>query len=431
MKKFLIGIPVALLVFVVASKLYYTYQLDKNVADLARKLNMFGVEFDYKNAEVTFGGEIKVEGIFLQHPATYLSVSVDKVAITTGSIFAVHEVLNDLKGQFFPTQLGLEFEGIRLPLSLMSDTAKEPLNLPVISAPSCGSGQAIADNEWSDVGYSYIDVKSATLQYQIIGAGQQVNIQLTNDITDMYRSSLNASVSLGASSRSMMAMASASANATLLNFTLDYHDRGLNHKIMSYCQGESELDNAELLSLQVNDWQDAWRQQGLEAGPKMLELYQSFLQKSDTVKLEADAIGSVSVTDFNAEQPLAILHHFETKVRVNNQAAVALDINKMPAEQARAWKAQYVASKTPVEEKDIEINLHRDKKVYIDVNDLSGHLNEDIFIKTKNGKTISGQLLSLGDKSVQFQVNHGGGYIIRPVEYSDISRVYFIIKSKK
>ncbi|WP_049723055.1 hypothetical protein [Gilvimarinus polysaccharolyticus] len=431
MKKILLGVPAALLVFIVASKLYYSYQLDKNVGLLASQLRGFGVELSYKNAEVTFAGDIKVEGIFLQSPAIHLSFSIDKVAITTGSILNVHTVLNDLKSHYLPTELGLEFEGVRLPITLLSDTDPDPLNLPLISMPSCGTGSSIADNEWSDVGYSYIDIKASTLSYRIIGAGQQVNIQLVNDVSDMYRSTLNAEISLGATSRSMASIASASSDATLLNFNLDYQDRGLNHKIMQYCEAQSELDSAELQNSQIKDWQDAWRQQGLEAGPKMVELYQTFLQNSDTVKLEADAIGSVSVADFNPDQPLAILHNFKTMARVNNQAAVELDIHKMPSDQAQQWKTQYILAKNPIEEKNIEINLHRDKKVDIPLDDLANHLNEELFIEIKNGNTISGRLLSLGDRSVQLQVSRGAGYMIGPIKYSDVSRVYVITKRKQ
>ncbi|BFM22505.1 hypothetical protein [Gilvimarinus japonicus] len=431
MKKILIGIPAALVVFVVASKLYYTHQLDKGVQEAATSLKMVGVELDYKNAEVTLGGDIKVEGIFLQHPASYLSVSIDKVAITTGSIFSVHEVLNDLQHQFVPDELGLEFEGVRLPITLISDNAKDPLDLPRIGIPSCGGGSAIASNEWIDVGYSNIDLKVASFSYDIIGGGQQINIRFTNEVTDMYRAELNTEVSLGASSRSMSAIASSLSNATFLNFTLDYHDRGLNQKISSYCQTQSELQQDQLLSLQTQDWQDAWRLQGLEAGPKMLELYQTFLQSADSVTIKADAIGSVSATDFAIDSPFAIFNHFALSAQVNNRASVDLDIKKLPLDQAQSWKAEYIAAKTPVADKEIEINLHRDKKIYIDLDNLSRHVNQDLFVETKSGKTINGQLLALGEDDIQFQVTIGGGYIVRPIEYREISRVYRITKSKQ
>ena len=431
MKKFLIGIPAALLVFVVGSKLYYSYQLDKNVEQLSSQLQMFGVEFDYKNAEVTFGGEIKVEGIFLQHPASYLSVSVDKVAIVTGSIFAVHDVLNDLQHQFLPAKLGLVFEGVRLPISFISDNSANPLDLPTIATPTCGDGNAIASNEWINVGYSHIDLNSARLDYDVIGGGQQVNIQFSQDVTDMYRSEINAEVSLGAASRSMPAIVSAASQATLLNFSVDYKDLGLNHKVLSYCETETQQQAAQLLAGQLQDWQDAWRLQGLEIGPQTLELYQRFLQNSDTFSLEADANGSVSAANVDAERPFALFGDFTLTAKVNSQAPVELDINKLPSDQAGSWKARYIASKTPVDEKDIEINLHRDKKVYVAVDNLANHTHKDLYIETVSGKTIGGQVVSLGDEKIQIQINHGGGYVIRPVDYPEISRVYFITKSKQ
>ncbi|WP_041521929.1 hypothetical protein [Gilvimarinus agarilyticus] len=431
MKKFLIGIPAALLIFVVGSKLYYSYQLDKNVDQLSSKLQMLGVEFDYKNAEVTFGGEIKVEGIFLQHPASYLSVSVDKVAIVTGSIFAVHDVLNDLQHQFLPPELGLVFEGIRLPISFISDNSANPLDLPTIATPTCGDGNAIASGEWINVGYSHIDLNSATLHYDVIGGGQQVNLQLSQEVTDMYRAEISAEVSLGAASRSMPVMAAAAPNATLLNFSIDYKDLGLNAKVLDYCETETELSADQLLAGQLQDWQDAWRLQGLEVGPKTVELYQRFLQNSDSVTLEADAKGSVNAADFDTERPVAQFDDFTLTAKVNRQAPVKLDISKLPGDQAGSWKSRYIASKTPVDERDIEINLHRDKKVYVAVDNLANHTQKDLYIETVTGKTISGQVVTLDEEKIQFQINHGGGYVIRPVDYLEISRVYFITKSKQ
>jgi hypothetical protein len=431
MKKLLIGIPAALLIFVVGSKLYYSYQLDKNMGLLTSKLALVGVDATYKNANVTFGGDIQVEGLFFQHPSSYLSVSVDKAAINTGSIFAVNSVLNDLKHGFLPAELGLEVSGARLPISLLSDSDADPLDLPLVSTPSCGNGSAIAQNQWPEVGYSYLDFKTAQVNYQIIGSGQQINLQVVNDITDMYRTSVAVQVSLGASSRSMRAIAAAAPNASLLGFNLDYQDLGLNANIDAYCQANTELELASIREGQLSDWQDAWRLQGLKSGPAMAELYQEFLQNPGSVSVAADAIGSVKASEINTEAPLTILARFNATASVNRRAAVELDLTKMSADQALQWRRQYMAAKFPAEQKDIEVNLHREKKVYLEVSELPQYLNQPLTIETQTGKTVHGIVLSLNKDDVQIQVNHGGGYIIRPVEYPEIAKIYRTINSKR
>lgn len=430
MKKFLIGIPAALLIFVVGSKLYYSYQFDKNLGLLTSKLSLVGVDATYQNANVTFGGDIQVEDLFLQHPSSYLSVSVDKIVINTGSIFSVDSVLNDLKHGFLPAELGLEVSGARLPISLLSDSDADPLNLPLVGTPSCGNGSAIAQNQWPEVGYRSLDFKTAQANYQIIGGGQQINLQLVNDITDMYRTSVAVQVSLGASSRSIKAIAAAADNASLLGFNLDYQDLGLNANIDAYCQANTELELAQRRKGQLSDWQDAWRLQGLVSGTAMAELYQEFLQNPGSVSVVADAIGSVKVSDINPEAPLTILSRFNATASVNQHTPVVLDLTKMSAHQAVRWRQQYMASKLPIEPKDIEVNLHREKKIYLEISELSQHLNQPLTIETQTGKLIHGLVLSLNKEDVQIQVNHGGGYIVRPIEYPDIASIYRTVNNK-
>ncbi len=425
MKRILIGLLFIVAVVALGGHYYYERQVEKRVESGARLLGQMGGTLDYREVAIALSGDIRIEDILLRVPGMPTSVSIDRVSLHTGGLLGVHRLAMDAREQMLPTRLGLSLEGIRIPLSSVTQGSNTSI-ADDFAAAGCGDRNSFSALDIVNMGYSEF-VMDTRVDYQLVGSGELLSITIDTLMRDMHNTRVELELSLGAPSRHASAVAMSASSAQVLNVVIDYQDKGYAQRVMDFCTEDTGLDREAYLAQHLYAWQESWKHYGLMAGPQMTEAYQQFVANPDELSVQIKPYGGLEADDLTGLSPELLLQYLQMQVAVNQNSMVPLDLTVMDEATAEAWRAQQ-RERAAEADSQADVRADREQPVVDDgriaVENLRNYAGATVALQLTNDRTLEGVIHSLGEDRLQLQRFQSGGYVIQPVNYADIAAVY-------
>ncbi len=425
MKRILIGLLIVLAVVALGGHYYYERQVEKRVENAARLIGQMGGNLDYREVSIELSGDISVEDIALRVPGFPVAISIDRAAVHTGGVLGVHRLALDAREQRLPTGLGVSFEGIRIPLSSVTQ-ANGSDAVDGFSAAGCGDRRDFSALDIVNMGYSEF-VMDTRIDYRLVGDGELLSVTIDTLMRKMHNTRVELDFSLGAPSRHAPAVLMAMRNAEILAVAIDYQDMGYAQRIMEFCTEDTGMDRATYVAQHLDAWQDIWKHYGLVAGPEMIKAYEQFVANPDELRLRLKPHGSLYAEDLSSLSPELLLQYLQIQVSVNQGALAPLDLRVMDETASQAWRAERRAQSG---ESDSTIRLPGttessapdDRRIAVE--NLRNYPEAMVELRLTNGRTLEGVIHAFGDGRLHLQRFQSGGYLIQPVNYSDIEEAY-------
>ena len=425
MKRILIAILLLVAIAALGGHYYYERQVEQRVDSAARMLGQMGGNLDYREVVIGLSGDIRVEDILLRVPGMPSAVSIDWASLHTGGLMGVHRLAMDAREQLLPTRLGVSFDGIRIPLSSVTQSG----NLGVtdaFAAAGCGDRTAFSALDIVKMGYSEF-VMDTRVDYRLVGDGELLNLTVDTLMREMNNTRVEMDFSLGAPSRHAPAVAMAMANAQLLSVVIDYQDKGYAQRVSAFCTEQTGLDREAFLAQHLSAWQDVWHQFGLTAGPTLVDGYREFLSNPDQFRVQIKPSGSLHADDFSGMSTELMLYYLPMQLSVNQGPMKRLDLSAMDEAEAQAWREarreRTVDSDSEAEQSG-DTGQAQDDEGRITMEALRNAKDATVELRLANGRSLEGVVHSIGEDRLQLQRFQNGGYVIQPVDYVDIEEAY-------
>src|SRR5690554_5152264 len=113
MKRLLLGLLLALAVVALGGHYYYERQVEKRVEAAARTVSQMGGHLAYREVAIALNGDIRVDDLEVRIPGLPSTISIERVALHTGGITALHQLAMDARNQRVPPALGFSVDGLR------------------------------------------------------------------------------------------------------------------------------------------------------------------------------------------------------------------------------------------------------------------------------------------------------------------------------
>lgn len=425
MKKVIIGLIILVAVALFGSHYFYTQQIAKRLDTAAMMVGSMGGDLEYRDINITLGGEVRIEGLFFQVPGMGGAFNIDRIAVHTGGPLGVHALAMDIRNQQLPKTLGVSFEGVRFPLS--TEAGMDPMGADAFAAAGCGDRIGFGTSELVQMGYSGL-VMDGRVDYQFIGGGQLLNVTLDSHFRDMHRTKVSMELSLGASSLNATAVGMAATNAELLGLNIDYRDRGYAPRVIEFCQSETDLARPAFIAQHLEAWQQMWQRLGFVAGSTMTEAYRTFLAEPDQIGLSLKPRGELNMDELSRSSPEMLLYQLQTTLSVNQEEVGQLDLSVreggpliLESDKASTNGDAGISRGTPSDSSSVAAPPGAQR---IAIDNLGQHLNRDVQLHLQDGRKLEGRIEEAGKVSLQFKRYHSGGYMVQPVKYTDIKAVY-------
>jgi len=427
MKRLLIGLLLLVVVVGVAGHYYYERQVKQRVDSAARLLGQMGGNLDYREVVIGLSGDIRVEDILLRVPGMPSAVSIDRASLHTGGLMGVHRLAMDAREQLLPTRLGVSFDGIRIPLSSVTESG----NLGVtdaFAAAGCGDRTGFSALDIVKMGYSEF-VMDTRVDYRLVGDGELLSLAVDTLMREMNSTRVEMDFSLGAPSRHAPAVAMAMANAQLLSVVIDYQDKGYTQRVLEFCTEQTGLDREAFLAQHLSAWQDIWHQFGLTAGSNLVDGYREFLSNPDQFRLQINPSGSLHADDLSGMSTELMLYYLPMQLSVNQGPMKRLDLSVMDEAEVQAWREarrERIVDSGNETEPSGDTGQTLDEKGRITMEALRNAKEATVELRLTNGRTLEGVVHSVGEDRLQLQRFQNGGYVIQPVDYADIVEAYLL-----
>lgn len=425
MKRILIGLLFVVAVVALGGHYYYERQVEKRVESGARMLGQMGGNLDYREVSISMSGDIRIDDILLRVPGMPVAVSIDRAAVHTGGVLGVHQLAMDARDQLLPARLGFSFEGIRIPLSSVTQ-GSNPGVTDAFAAAGCGERTGFSALDMVNMGYSEF-VMDTRVDYRLVGGGELLSMTIDTLMRDMHNTRAELEFSLGAPSRHASAVAMAMTDAKVLNVAIDYQDKGYAQRVIDFCTEDTGLARDAFLAQHLDAWQEIWKHYGLVAGPNMTEAYQQFVSNPDALRLQIKPSGSLDADELAGLSPELLLYHLQMQVAVNQGSMGPLDLSVMDEATADAWRAEQRERVTEAGSAAGVTNGAGQGAVddgRVEVENLRNYPDASVELRLTNGRSLEGVIHSLGEDRLQLQRFQSGGYVIQPVNYADIAEAY-------
>lgn len=410
----------AIIVVIVGTNFYFDRQIEKQLELGAQLMQGMGGILNYSDVRVTFAGNVQIDNVGFMAPDMDDIVRFDRIEVRSGSLFGVQKLARDFSEKRIPEQLSVAFEGLHVPLGSEvygRINAAKASPSDELALAGCGKRTGLSDKDYASMGYGSAVVMDTYIDLQIMNEGQWLELDIKAKAAEMYDMALKLDVSLNASSRDMIAVGAASANATLSEFIVDIVDNGFIRRLMAFCQKESGLERTEYLAKHLLAWQEVWKRNGFLAGDNMVAAYSQFLEKPEHLRIRIKPLNSFGFQDFGEISPELLPYQFNMILEVNDKAAGGLDLTVMSSSEQSAWNEAHgmlpiAAGSEVVEENSNPLTLA--------VADLRNHVNELVVLRLTSGRVVDGRILQADDEGLLLHSYYSGGTIEIPINYSQI-----------
>lgn len=427
MKNKLWGLLLVVLAVTVIGYFYYLNQWQKQVDEIARQVSMLGGELEYRDITLNLQGDVSLESVFLKVPMQPMVVRMDRLAVHTGGLMGVYQLDMNVKNRRLPETLGLSFEGVRMSLSTLTDSASDS-EFHRLTAAGCGERAVFTEADYRAMGYREW-VMDLHASYRVLGSGAQLQFTTQTHMQEMYDLDITVTMGLGAASRQLEAIAEALSKIQFIEAQMEYRDRGFAERVADFCSEETGQSREEFIAGHLQDWQTAWEDAGLSPGEDVLQAYAQFLQQPDRLRFDITPTPGFNPGYMVQLEPIAWLQFLNIELAVNDQQAVPVNFQVDTSPTRKVDDGEPVSTIEPSSGPKNALPAPSNTEVpltEIPVSAFGEHINEQVRITLHNGDVLVGRIQKIDRYGLHLQRYYSGGYFVQPVPLDEIARAQLL-----
>jgi hypothetical protein len=418
--KLLLGLAITL-ALVVGLYHYNVRQVEKHLNVVAAQLAPIGM-LEHRKVSFSLSGEVRIDRLRFQPHAVRGDITVDRLAIRTGSLGALLRLRSDLDHGTLPRQLGLSARGVRIPVdggifAAMAESANLGL---IFDAAGCGRRDYFSGRDLGEMGYWDL-IGDVDLDYRVEGDVDSIVLSVAAEVQGMNRFSFESRVDMVAPSRHYRDLGMGMNSSALQSMEFNYEDRGYYPRMLAYCAGEMDLRMDDYLAHHLEAWQARWLDMGMVPGPITVESYGRFINEPGRLKLNILPFSDLSRLLMQGAEPARLLSQVDLLLFMDGEKLGTLDVRPATQDELRSAPSMR-RSQISADEAGESAPVRGLQPV--ETGSLARHVGASVVIVLEDGRRWAGVLQSAEDESIQLQRRMSGGYVIVPVRRADIAEVY-------
>ena len=400
------------------------WKLKEDLKHFASKVRPYAL-FEYQSSAMSLAGTIILADISLYFQRQDITVTIDKIEYSSGSILDMAFFRRQLDSQKYPEQMTLKILEAVIPLTpplVKYISAVEQDSIwSALNAMACGKIKHIGINQYFSMGYDYIVFSSESKfrrdEYSgnLVGGGW-MNIEETNKLT--YQ------LNLAGFYQKVNSPLTHQQTPTLEAFTLDIQDNGYNRHRNEYCASRSGQETVEYIEQHVEMVSQKLNSVGINMTLVGKRHYSDFLQPSSLLHLSVQPSESFSLADFGYYDEQQLRKLLGLKLQINHQTVGTLFDN---------WgldRLNQIVMRDPSEDNKAS-NKPRYKTVFIKrafqkhaLSSVEKFINEKIRVIRNDGKKFEGKLTEIKNNKLLVAMTIQGGIVKVPVEIKTIDEFF-------
>jgi len=240
-----------------------------------------------------------VSGVNFYLPSYDINISINRLMVSTGSIFRMAFLRREFDNQFISDEFLFEIDDLVLPLtpSLVKFISEnEEISLwNILDASACGKVKKIGFKEYFGMGYDYLVFSS---EGQFIQDSYSGNMLATGwiDIEETNRIDFQANISNLYENSATESSAHVAPQIESLSFKME--DKGYNRRKAEFCSIRSNQTTEEFIEQHVSIISDYLKSVGVKVTPSGKRIYQQYIQPSSLLELNIQPKINFSFNDF-------------------------------------------------------------------------------------------------------------------------------------
>ncbi|QSP95372.1 hypothetical protein LPB19_02825 [Marinobacter salinisoli] len=422
------------LVLAVAGVAVANYRITAAVSeglDLVRMQLAPVAEFQYQDVSTTLAGDIEVANPRFVSRASSQVISAEKIALKTGSLWALLNLKDQFQSGQIPGYLGLSVNGLNTDLAFMSaiEQAGEGENpYSRLETAGCGDRGFFGRADLVQMGYDHL-VLDMDLAYRISKAGDQLTVSTSITSRDQTAMALDMVAAHPDSFLSGMLSAQAAQSARLESASITVTDLGQLNRMIDFCAGEQNMEAEAFRAHHLQAWIEEWRALGLTPSDSLVEVYQDFVSHpGSTLTFQINPFPSLELGDhYLSPDPVYLSGRLNPmlgteRTGLREVAVGHADTSAPGKDRASTPAVAQQAVKSAPEAKTDAAKPTASAKV-IALSELSDHLNHDVQIRLDNGRTVKGRIEAVGGSDLHLKRFMHGGIIVAPIALNEIHSV--------
>ncbi len=424
---------VRLLIFavVISLSLYVGVQwkLKQDLEQIDKQLGS-AIKFSYETSAITLTGQVVVGGVELRFIHPKIDVSVNKVKLSTGSIFDMAFLSSLFREKTLPENFSLILDQVVIPLTpdlvKLITAVEQPDSWSRMAAVGCGEVRSIGMSQYFAMGYDYLVFSSETrysrdsFNGHLIGSSrfsieETADVVLKFDIANFFES--------------LDTRSARPIEPSIESMTIDILDRGYNRHRNEYCAIKSEQKIEEYLGNHVIAVKQKFAQADINITPTGIRFYTEYLQPSSRLNINITPKPSFSLADFGFYNESEIRDILGLDLKLNGKNIGLLFKDWSHDKFAQIAFTDSSSSQSDQETKRFETVVVRRTFETAPISSIRTQVGAQARLTQYDGKEFLGKIIKIEDQRVFLATPRDGGTVQRSLPLSQVKKLEILTRT--
>lgn len=384
---------------------------------------------EYGSVTTNFSGDIEVSHLRFTSRATSEVIAVDKVALGTGSPWALLTLKDRLQSGQMPDYLKFSIEGLKADAAFMSNleqAAQGDSPFSQLETAGCGDRNYFNRSDLARMGYDYLTL-DMDVAYQLSETGNQLTLTTEMVSRNQMAVGLEMVVYHSGSFSEMALSPQVAKTAKLEAATIEFEDLGYLNRTMDFCAKELEMDTEAYQARHLEAWAAEWQAMGLKPSESLVDVYQDYLtHPGSTLTFQMEPFPALDLGDnYLSPDPVYLSGRLNPKLGTERSGLQAISVSRadtaVAEERSSPSSAPEAAPSKPAPEPPQATPARSEGR--ISLAQLEDHIQHDVQIQLADGRVIKGRIQAVEGNALKLQRHMYGGTIVAPVPLADIRSV--------
>ncbi|MBW4934982.1 hypothetical protein [Marinobacter sp. F4206] len=409
------------------------YKITSSVTDGLELAKMQVAPFaamEYGSVSTNFSGDITVNDLRFTSRATSEVIAVDKVALGTGSPWALLTLKDHLQSGQMPDYLKFSLEGLKADMAFMSnlEQAAEGDNpFSQLETAGCGDRRYFNRSDLARMGYDYLTL-DMDVAYRLSETGNQLTLTIDTVSRNQMAVGLEMVVYHSGSFNEMALSPQVAKTAQLEAASIELEDLGYLNRILDFCANELEMDTEAYRARHLEAWTAEWQAMGLKPSDSLVEVYQDYLtHPGSTLTFQMEPFPALDLGDnYLSPDPVYLSGRLNPKLGTERSGLQSISVSQADTAVAEersspSSTSESAPSKPAAPEPTRSAPARSEGR--ISLAQLDDHLQHDVQIQLADGRAIKGRIQAVEGNALKLKRHMYGGTLVVPVPLGDIRSV--------
>jgi hypothetical protein len=406
------------------------WKLKQDLDDIDKQLGS-SIKFRYVSSAIGLNGQVMLGGVEFTLSNPKITVSINKLKFSTGSIFDMAFLSSLLDKRVLPERFNLELDQVVVPLTpelvKLLAQIEQPDTWSMLAAVGCGKVRSIGMTQYFAMGYDYLVFSSETnysrdsYNGNVIGQSS-FRIEETSDVNLQFNF---ANVFESFDQRAVRPI-----EPSIESMDIEIIDRGYNRRKNEYCSLKSGQPVDVYLAQHIKQVKQKFDQVGIKLTPTGTRFYTEYLKPSSQLALSVSPKASFSTADFGFydESELRDILGLEMKLNGNNVGVIFNGWSHDKFSQIQFDKRE--ENQAGQDNKRFQNVIIRRTFQQVPVSQLGQNIGEQARITQADGKQLVGKLIKIENQRVYLATPREGGTVQRSVPVSQVSQLEILVRTQ-